>query len=287
MLRRLILFTLVFLLVSCTLAFASWKTVELIKAKTQPSAGNTAQAVTSSAGSRGSSQDSTMSAGSGSGSGSGQAPGSVSSLQGSAAGGEAGGEGMTESEIPAEVKAMVAGGIYGSQSMYNTSLTSLLMKNQNFFVALADGKIKELKVNATFFEPFGWPDVSVLFITVTDNKGNKSTGFMVLWCVGGQWRIAGVSQFPFWLGGGVQYQIPSVFEQDLVAEQDKLQQFLEKVAHGRLDYMMVDAVEKPSSKKTILKGRTVSVAGTVKNTKMTLEKSYGLWHITHIEEYTP
>jgi hypothetical protein len=290
MLRRVWLFTLILLLVLSTIAFASWKTVEVVRSKSVPSTGEAVSAGAAEESSQGPGESGLAEPGAVAGTEDGLEPGEEQELEAALlseldSGGSK--ETLTEEDIPGEVKAEIADGMYGSQSIQQQSLTSLLKKNQNFFEALAEGKIKLLRVNATFFEPFGWKNISLVYMTVIDNKGNHSNGYMVLWCISGKWRIAFVSQFPSWLGGGKQYQIPSVFEQDLIAEQDKLQTFLSKVAYGRLDYMMVDKVEKPSSKKTILKGRTLSVAGTKFNTKMTLEKTYGLWHITHIEEYTP
>ncbi len=156
-------------------------------------------------------------------------------------------------------------------------------RHQNFFKALAEGKIKRLDAIATEYRPAGDPNTSYLYFAVTTVDGKKSNGTMVLRHEGGKWRIAAIRQLEGELGGGTNYPVPAGFEQDLARELDELQDFLTKVAQGRLDYMVVDKVIRPSDTQTILEGKVVGIGGRVEKAKMVLKKDYEIWHLSSIE----
>jgi hypothetical protein len=109
---------------------------------------------------------------------------------------------------------------------------------------------------------------------------------MELFLVGGVWRLAAIGLLPGERGGGTDYVVPTSFEDDLARELSELQEFLGKVAQGRLDYMVVDNVSRPTDTLTILTGRVVGIGGRVENTRMTLRKDYNVWHLTSIESVT-
>ncbi len=155
-------------------------------------------------------------------------------------------------------------------------------RHQNFFIALAEGRIKRLDAVATDYQPVGDPNTSYLYFTVTTTDGAKHDGTMVLKNEGGLWRIAAVRQLYGELGGGTNYVVPAEFEADLAREIGELQEFLSKVAQGRLDYMIVDSVQKPSDTETVLTGRVVGIGGRIEDTQMTLRKDYNIWHLTNI-----
>jgi len=156
-------------------------------------------------------------------------------------------------------------------------------RHQNFFIALAEGRIKRLDALATDYQPAGDPNSSYLYFTITTTDGAKHEGTMVLKYEGGMWRIAAIRQLSGELGGGTDYVVPVSFEEDLARELRELQEFLTKVAQGRLDYMVVDSVSRPSDTETILTGRVVGIGGRIENARMTLRKDYNIWHLTNIE----
>ncbi len=140
-------------------------------------------------------------------------------------------------------------------------------RHQNFFVALAEGEVKRLDAIATDYQPAGDPDTSYMYFTVTTTGGGKHDGTMVLKHEDGLWRIAAVRQLTGGLGGGTDYVVPADFEADLARELVELQDFLSKTAQGRLDYMVVDSVSRPSDTETVLIGRVVSVGGRIVDTQ--------------------
>lgn len=156
-------------------------------------------------------------------------------------------------------------------------------RHQNFFKALAEGKIKRLDAIATEYQPAGDPNTSYLYFTITTVDGKKSNGTMVLKFEGGKWRIAAVRQLEGELGGGTNYPVPASFEADLARELNELQEFLTKVAQGRLDYMVVDKVIKTSDRQTVLEGKVVGIGGRVEKAKMVLNKDYEIWHLSSIQ----
>ena len=155
-------------------------------------------------------------------------------------------------------------------------------RHQNFFIALAEGRVKRLDAIATDYQPAGDPNSSYLYFTITTTDGSKHDGTMVLKQDAGLWRIATIRQLEGDLGGGTNYAVPASFEEDLAREIQELQEFLTKVAQGRLDYMVVDSVSRPSDTETILVGRVVAVGGRIQQTEMRLRKDYNIWHLTNI-----
>jgi hypothetical protein len=144
--------------------------------------------------------------------------------------------------------------------------------------------VKRLDAVATDYQPAGDPNSSYLYFTLTTTDGAKHDGTMVLKFEGGMWRIGAIRQLVGDLGGGTNYVVPASFEADLAREISELQEFLTKVAEGRLDYMIWDNYNRVSDTETILTGRVVGVGGRVVNTQMTLRKDYNIWHLTNIQE---
>ena len=105
---------------------------------------------------------------------------------------------------------------------------------------------------------------------------------MVLKFENGMWRIGAIRQLVGDLGGGTNYVVPAEFEADLAREISQLQEFLTKVAQGRLDYMIWDERNQVSDNEVILTGRVVGVSGRVEPATMTLRKDYCIWHLTDI-----
>lgn len=155
-------------------------------------------------------------------------------------------------------------------------------RHQNFFIALAEGRIKRLDAVATDVAPGGDANTSYLYFNVNTTDGAKHDGTMVLKKSGGMWRIAAIRQLGGDLGGGTNYVVPAAFEEDLAREINELQEFLTKVAEGRLDYMIVDTVDKVSDTETVLTGKVVGVGGRIESARMTLRKDYNIWHLTGI-----
>ena len=155
-------------------------------------------------------------------------------------------------------------------------------RHQNFFVALGEGQVKRLDVTATDFQPVGDPNTSYVYFTLTTTDGTRSDGMFVMKFENGLWRIAAVRQLVGDLGGGTNYMVPATFEDDLARELRELQEFLTKVAEGRLAYLTVDNVVRTGECETTLLGTVVSKGGKVFPAEMTLRKDYGLWHITNI-----
>jgi hypothetical protein len=155
-------------------------------------------------------------------------------------------------------------------------------RHQNFFVALAEGQVKRLDVTATDFQPVGDPNTSYVYFTITITDGSRADGMFVMKFEGGLWRIGAVRQLMGDLGGGTNYMVPATFEDDLARELTELQEFLTKVAEGRLASLTVDSVVRSGECETILLGTVVSKGGKIFPAEMTLRKDYGLWHITNI-----
>src|SRR4030042_510656 len=91
-------------------------------------------------------------------------------------------------------------------------------RHQNFFMALAEGRVKRLDVIATDYQPAGDPNTSMIYCTFTTTDGKKTDGTMVLKYDNSQWRIADIRQLQGDLGGGTNYVAPSSFEDDLARE---------------------------------------------------------------------
>jgi len=206
-----------------------------------------------------------------------------SALEGEAAEGtEAPGEGAQGEDVATAAEVDAAALPSGDDTSYDDPdqrYVSETQRHQNFFMALAAGEIKRLDGIATDQAD---ANTSYLYFTVTTIDGTKNDGTMVLKKEGGLWRIAAIRQLEGDLGGGTNYVVPAYFEDDLAREITELQEFLSKVAQGRLDYMIVDNVNMASDTMTILTGRVVGVGGRIENTQMTLEKDYNIWHLTNI-----
>jgi len=155
-------------------------------------------------------------------------------------------------------------------------------RHQNFFIALAEGRVKRLDVTATDFQPVGDANTSYVYFTLTTTDGSRSDGMFVMKFEGGLWRIGAVRQLVGDLGGGTNYVVPATFEDDLARELTELQEFLTKVAEGRLASLTVDSVVRSGECETIINGTVVSKGGKVFPARLTLRKDYGLWHITDI-----
>lgn len=158
-------------------------------------------------------------------------------------------------------------------------------RHQNFFRALAEGRVKRLDVTSTDFMPDGDSNTSYVYVIVSDNDGNRCDGRMILKYEETMWRIAGV-RLSGALAGGTNFQVPASFEETLAAELVGQQGFLQKVAEGKLKYMKVESVDQTGETEVILHGEVCSKAGVVYPTTMTLHKDYDIWHLvnsTHFE----
>lgn len=249
--RKIIIIVLIAVFASTTLALAAWKIADMVRGKESGSPpGGDSSAVEA---------------------GSAEAPsGDGSTTTAESAGG-----------AEAEVASLPSGEDVSYEDPDQRYVTET-QRHQNFFVALAEGQIKRLDAVATDVAPGGDANTSYLYFTVTTTDGAKHDGTMVLKKSGGMWRIAAIRQLGGALGGGTNYVVPAKFEDDLAREINELQEFLTKVAEGRLDYMIVDTVDKVSDTETVLTGKVVGVGGRIEKTRMTLRKDYNLWHLTSI-----
>lgn len=250
--RKIAIIALICLFASTTLALAAWKIVDLAQRE------DTASTRLEGAG--------------GGGGGGGTSPSEVTE-QGAAASGSAAGD-VAAAETP-------SGEDFSYEDPDQRYVTET-QRHQNFFIAVAEGRVKRLDAVATDYQPVGDPNTSYVYFTLTTTDGAKHDGTMVLKREGGLWRIAAVRQLQGELGGGTDYVVPASFEADLEREIVELQEFLTKVAEGRLDYMIWDTIERPSDSETVLTGRVVGIGGRIENTQMTLRKDYNIWHLTNI-----
>lgn len=251
--RKVLIIALIAVMASTTFALAAWKIVDLVQGEEEDtSPGIEASSVT----------------------------------EGDSTGvGEATGEDVESEEEATAADVEAAALPSGESDSYDNPdqrYVSETQRHQNFFIALAEGKVKRLDAIATDYQPAGDPNSSYMYFTVTSTDGAKSDGTMVLKYEGSQWRIAAIRQLAGSLGGGTNYVVPDTFEADLAREINELQEFLSKVAQGRLDYMIVDSVAYPSDTETVLTGRVVGVGGRIEKTQMTLRKDYNIWHLTNI-----
>ena len=249
--RRVIVIALIALLASSTLALATWKIVDLVQGEDEGAP--TMEASSATEGEAAEEAD---------------APGE------GAPGGDAAAAEAEAAELPS-----------GEDISYDDPdqrYVTETQRHQNFFIALAEGRVKRLDAVATDYQPAGDPNTSYLYFTVTTTDGAKHDGTMVLKNEGGMWRIAAIRQLVGELGGGTNYVVPSEFETDLAREITELQEFLSKTAQGRLDYMIVDNVNRVSDTETVLTGRVVGIGGRIENTQMVLHKDYNIWHLTDI-----
>ena len=156
-------------------------------------------------------------------------------------------------------------------------------RHQNFFLAVAEGRGKRLEVMRTDLPPVGDPNTSYIYFTLITDTGT-STGTFVMKYSGGIWRIAAINQLLGDLDGGTNYMVPGSFEGTLRREVVDLQPFLAKVAEGRLAYMEVHTVNRPSESESILTGIVVGKSGVSVPAEMRLSKDYGIWHLTYITD---
>jgi hypothetical protein len=154
-------------------------------------------------------------------------------------------------------------------------------RHQNFFTALAEGQVKRLDVTATDFQPAGDPNTSYVYVVVATADGARSDGSIVMKYSGGLWRIGAV-RLPGVLAGGTDLKAPDSFEADLARELSEQQDFLTKVAEGRLAYMTISSVDQTGDSEVLLTGRAASKGGNTFPAEMRLRKDYGLWHLTGI-----
>lgn len=250
--RRIIVIVLATVLASGTLALAAWKIADLVGGE---GPGEAVKEATASG---------------------------EETLPGSGEAGEASEETLAADAGEVEATAYPTGESFSQDTPTQRYVTET-QRHQNFFIALAEGRIKRLDAIATDYQPPGDPNSSYLYFTVTTVDGTKHNGTMVLKYEDGLWRIAAVRQLTGELGGGTNYVVPASFEEDLAKELVDLQEFLTKVAQGRLDYMVVDSVYRPTDTETILTGRVVGIGGRIEQAQMTLCKDYNIWHLTNIE----
>jgi len=251
--RKIIVLVLICLFASTTLALAAWKVVDLAKGGDNGAANGKAISTQ---------------------------PGEADTRPGEPGADEGAGQGGVTAS--GEVDAALVTGEDLSYTDPDQRYVSETQRHQNFFIALAEGRVKRLDAIATDYQPAGDPNSSYLYFTITTTDGGKHDGTMVLKQDAGLWRIAAIRQLEGDLGGGTNYPVPASFEDDLAREIQELQEFLTKVAQGRLDYMVVDSVSRPSDTETILVGRVVGVGGRIQQSEMRLHNDYNIWHLTNI-----
>jgi hypothetical protein len=154
-------------------------------------------------------------------------------------------------------------------------------RHQNFFRAVAEGKVTLLQVTNVDYRPVGDPDTSYVQFTLI-SSGVTSNATMVFKFHDGMWHIAAINQLQGDLSGGTNYMVPASFEEDLAREIAELQPFLTKVAEGRFSYMAVDSVSRPSESESVLTGVVVGKSGVSVPAEMRLRRDYGIWHLTYI-----
>lgn len=157
-------------------------------------------------------------------------------------------------------------------------------RHQNFFKALAEGKIRRLEVTATDFQPAGDANSSHLYVILTMTDNSRSDGTIVMKYSGGKWRIATV-RLTGALAGGTEYNVPSSFGADLAREIEAQQNFLRKVAEGRLAYMSISSAAPAGSGEVLLTGVAASRGNNTYPAKIRLRNDYGIWHLTDIDAF--
>ena len=154
-------------------------------------------------------------------------------------------------------------------------------RHQNFFRAVAEGRVWRLEVTNADVRPVGDPNSSYIYFTLSTDSGT-SNGTFVMKFDNGRWRIAAINELRGDLEGGTNYTVPASFEDDLAREVAELQPFLTKVAEGRFAYMEVHAVDRRGENETVLTGVVVGKSGKSVPAEMRLRKDYGIWHLTYI-----
>lgn len=154
-------------------------------------------------------------------------------------------------------------------------------RHQNFFKGLAEGSITRLDVTTTDFQPAGDPNSSYVYVILSTTDGKKVDGRIVMKYGDGVWRIAAV-RLTGSLSGGTGFNVPDSFEADLSRLLVEQQDFLKKVAEGRLAFMSIDSVKQAGANEVILTGEVGSKGGNTFPSEMRLRKDYELWHLTNI-----
>ena len=154
-------------------------------------------------------------------------------------------------------------------------------RHQNFFRAVAEGRVRRLEVTSADVRPVGDTNTSYIYFELTTDSGG-SNGTFVMKFESGMWRIAAINQLSGDLDGGTNYVVPTSFEEDLGREIAELQPFLTKVAEGRFAYMEVYTVNRPSENESVLTGVVVGKSGKTVPAEMRLRNDYGIWHLTYI-----
>lgn len=196
------------------------------------------------------------------------------------------GEGDSEGEYRSTDTEAASTGVTSGEDFSYTSpeqrYVTETQRHQNFFRAVAEGRVRRLDVVSTDVRPAGDPDTSYIYFTLSTTDGGTSNGTMVMKYEGGMWRIAAIGQLQGDLGGGTNYKVPASFESDLAREIAELQPFLTKMAEGRLDYMVVNSAYRPSENESVLTGEVAGVGGTKVAAEMRLRCDYGIWHLTYV-----
>lgn len=154
-------------------------------------------------------------------------------------------------------------------------------RHQNFFKALAEGRVRGIEVITTDFQPAGDPDSSYLYVIVALSSSDRCDGTIVMKYSGGLWRIGAV-RLTGALAGGTSYNVPSSFEADLSRELNEQQEFLTKMAEGRLASIRISSVSREGEAEVVLQGEAASRGGSTFPAEMRLRKDYDLWHLTDI-----
>ncbi len=182
--------------------------------------------------------------------------------------------------------AEAAGGSMGEPGGYSTPTQRYVtetQRHQNFFIALAEGRIRRMDIISTDFQPVGDPNSSYVYFSLATTDAGRANGTLVMKFESGLWRIAAIKGLSGSLGGGTNYRAPSSFEEVLAAELVEHQDFLTKLAEGRVRYLTVDSVSHPSENESVLYGVVVGRSGRTENGEMRLRKDYNLWHITYVD----
>ncbi len=203
------------------------------------------------------------------------------------AAGEAGGNGSSvEGGSSWGESAGGAGGSMGETGGYSTPTQRYVtetQRHQNFFIALAEGRIRRMDIISTDYQPVGDPNSSYVYFSIATTDAGRANGTLVMKFESGLWRIAAIKGLSGSLGGGTNYRPPSSFEEVLAAELVQHQDFLTKLAEGRVRYLTVDSISHPSANESILYGVVVGRSGRTENGEMHLRKDYNLWHITYVD----
>ncbi|MBC7229626.1 MAG: hypothetical protein H5T74_04435 [Actinobacteria bacterium] len=207
----------------------------------------------------------------------------VVSTEGEAQGAEEPGEAGEASA--SDLGGAASEGMTGEDFAYTTPdqrYVTETQRHQNFFRAVAEGRVLRLEVVSADVRPVGDPNTSYIKFVCTISDGGSASGTMVMKYDAGMWRIAAISQLTGDLQGGTNYQVSRSFEDVLAREIAELQPFLARIAEGRFAYMEVHGVSRPSENETVLTGVVAGKSGKTVPAEMRLRRDYGIWHLTYI-----